>query len=293
MDQRPQHHSARREPNEPSTTRWPTAAAPEPELGLGGDHVPRPRLVSLLMETAASPLILIAAPAGYGKTAVVKEWARSDRRRFLWLTVDEDDNDAERFIGRVGAVLQPALSAAVSGPAGRVSLAGAPEEREPFVLVLDGIDALHAALALEVLQRLIDRVPRPSQLILIARRAPELPLARLRAQRVLTEVGIHDLALTRSEAGALLTSCGVALKRRAQERLMAKAEGWPAALYLAAVSLRQFPAASSPPQRFGGDDGLMSDYIREEILASLDEEQRNFMLRASVLDRLSGPACDA
>src|SRR3954452_983288 len=171
---------SRRARHEQLPAQWTAAQLAEPEHspGLSQGHVPRPRLVSLLEEASTTPLILIAAPAGYGKTALVKEWARSDRRRFLWLTLDEDDNEPERLVGRVGAVLQPVLSAAVAGPAGRVSLAGAPEEREPFVLVLDGVHALHAPGALELLRRLIDQVPRPSQLVLIARRSPKLPLAR-------------------------------------------------------------------------------------------------------------------
>src|SRR4051794_10672256 len=213
MEERTQHHSARRAakataresrraPDDAIPAEW-TAAQPathEHGLGLSPDHVARPRLVSLLMEASGTPLILIAAPAGYGKTALVEEWAGSDRRRFLWLTLDEDDNEPERLVRRVGAVLQPALSGATPGPAGRVSLAGTPEEREPFVLVLDGVHSLHARPALELLRRLVDRVPRASQLVLVARRPPRLPLARLRAQRVLTELGSPNLAMTRSEA---------------------------------------------------------------------------------------------
>src|SRR4051794_21744545 len=193
---------SRRALHEQVQAHWTGAQLAEPEhtVGLSQGHVPRPRLVSLLDEAAATPLILIAAPAGYGKTALVEEWARSDRRRFLWLTLDEDDNEPERLVRRVGAVLQPALSGAKPSPAGRVSLAGTPEEREPFVLVLDGVHSLHARPALELLRRLVDRIPRASQLVLVARRPPRLPLARLRAQRVLTELGSPNLAMTRSEA---------------------------------------------------------------------------------------------
>src|SRR3954449_19481 len=226
---------------------WTAAPLAEPEHspGLSRGHVPRPRLVAPLEEPSTTPLILIAAPAGYGKTALVEEWARSDRRRFLWLTLDEDDNEPERLVRRVGAVLQPALSGPKPGPAGRVSLAGTPEEREPFVLVLDGVHSLLARPALALLRRLVDHVPRASQLVLVARRPPRLPLARLRAQRVLTELGSPDLAMTRSEAGALLEGCGVTLRRGLKDLLVAKAEGWPAALYLAAISLRQFPAGAA------------------------------------------------
>ena len=124
--------------------------------------VPRPRLLTRL-KRAETPLVVLVAPPGYGKTAAVVEWSRADDRRFLWLTLDADDNDPEQLVGRIGHVLQHALSSSDAAPSSRVSLAASPNERRPFVLVLDNVRVLHVPGAVDALKNLIERMPRWSQ----------------------------------------------------------------------------------------------------------------------------------
>jgi LuxR family transcriptional regulator, maltose regulon positive regulatory protein len=216
----------------------PARAPALPELGTG--HVARPRLVGMLEQ--AAPLALVIAPAGFGKTALVAEWAASSARQFAWLSVSRADNDPERFVPRVGQALADAQ-----------------------VLVLDDVHVLDAPAALGVLRQLIARLP---QLVLVGRRAPGVPLARLRAQRAVTELGSRELTMSDAESAALLSGCGV-------ERVSVPAEGWPAVLYLAAAG------------------ASVDAYVREEVLAPLDNEVHEFLVRASVLDRPSAGACDA
>jgi LuxR family transcriptional regulator, maltose regulon positive regulatory protein len=261
---------------------FPRDALREPRLPQG--FVPRRRLVERLEASGSTPLVCVVAPTGYGKTSLVVEWSRSDPRRFLWLTLDERDNEPEHLLARVGHALH-------GEP---VALAGsADDDDRPFVLVIDDVHALREASAAAVLRRLIDRVPPPSQLVLISRRPPAIPVGRLRAQRFVTEIGTRDLAMTGAEAAALLSACGIALPPSAHDALLARTEGWPAALYLAAESMRVSGDPATGARGFGGDDALLAAYLREEVLDDLDAAGVAFLRRAAVLDNLSGAVCDA
>jgi LuxR family maltose regulon positive regulatory protein len=238
--------------------------------------VPRPRLVERL-SSFATPVVLVVAPPGFGKTALVTDWSERDARPFLWLGLEEADNDPERLTARVGDALREALD----------------EAPAPFVLVLDDVHTLHSDAALETVRRLIHRIARPSQLVLIARRQPVLPLGRLRAQRVVSELQARELAMTPDEAAAMLGACGIELARDARAALAERTEGWPAALYLAALSLRDAPDPTRAARAFAGDHAAVAAYLREEVLDEMSDGDREFLLRASVLGRLTGPSCDA
>jgi LuxR family maltose regulon positive regulatory protein len=240
----------------------------------GPGHVARPRLVARLRASAGTPLVSVVAPVGYGKTALVAEWSHADPRQFTWLSLEAADNDPERLSARIG------------GPE-------AVEDPRPFVLVLDEMQLLHAPAAIATVRRVIDCIPRLSQLVLISRRPPDLPLGRLRAQRVVTEIGTRDLAMSSAEAAALLEACGVVLSRADHDLLMTRTEGWPAALYLAAVAAHDLGDASAAVRSFGGDDAHVAAYLREEVLADMSDAQCAFLLRASVLETLSRQACDS
>jgi LuxR family maltose regulon positive regulatory protein len=234
--------------------------------------VPRPRLVRRLGEAASARLAMVAAPAGYGKTTLVAEWAQRDPRPFVWVRLGDEDGDA--------AALQGAIQRACG-------------LRRPFVLVVDDLHVLSSGPLLEALPSFVRQLEPGCGLALVSRTVPELPLGRLRASRELVELGPRDLAMTATEGAALLARSGLDLGPADVETLVRKTEGWPAALYLATVELRDQVDLSAAVERFGGDDAIVADYVRDELLEGLSPDATGFLTRASILDRLTGPLCDA
>ncbi len=242
-----------------------------------GALVRRPRLVGPLCDRDAPPLTLIVAPAGYGKTTLLREWAKRDPRPFAWLALDERDNDPGRLLG--------AITCAVD--------AVSPEGSElPFVLVLDDAHVLESAAVRHVLAGLAADLPAGAAVAFAARREPALPVARLRAQRAIAELGPRELALTRPEAMALLRLSGLDVDAASAEVLLRRTEGWPVGLSLATLCLGDCPSAAAVA-RFGGHDRVVADYIRDEVLADLPDAHARFLRRTSILDTLHGPQCDA
>ena len=161
--------------------------------------------------------------------------------------------------------------------------------RRPILLVVDDVDVLEGDKALDVVAALADDVPAGSTLALAARSEPRLPLARLRAEGRLLELGPDDLALTRKEAQTLLRHAGVLLPEPEVAELERRTEGWPAGMYLAALSLR----SGGDPWTFSGDDRYVADYLRAEHLTPLTPTVRSFLMRTSVLERMNPAICDA
>ncbi|MGZ4276896.1 MAG: LuxR C-terminal-related transcriptional regulator [Solirubrobacteraceae bacterium] len=229
------------------------------------------------MEARSAGLVLLAAPAGYGKTTTLLEWARHDRRPFAWVTLTPED-DAP---GRLFAAVTRAADALTHRRTG------------PFVLVVDDVQVLRSAEAIDALGAIVAHPPSGAQVVLASRSEPPLPLGRLRAHRELLEMGARDFTMTRGEAAALLELAGVELGAAEVDALARRTEGWPAGLYLAALSLREQPDPAAAAARFAGDDRIVADYVADSLLASLSGEQVAFLARTSVLERLSGPLCDA
>jgi LuxR family maltose regulon positive regulatory protein len=222
--------------------------------------VPRTRLVRRLVGYRDTPIVLLVAPAGYGKSTVLAEWAFRDRRRFTWLAPDGLD------------LLEDAAS-----------------DRVPQVLVVDDADLLGAA-ALGRIVAAAQRLPAGGVVALAARRPPALPVGRLRANRLVIDVGARDLAMTRLEAALLLDGAGLRLEAPQVDLLVERTQGWPAALYLATLALAQEPDGAGD---FTGADRLVADFLREEVLADLTDEQRAFLRRSSPLAHVTGSLCDA
>jgi LuxR family maltose regulon positive regulatory protein len=300
-------------PSAPDTPRRPRAALGVPDTVVarrrlrptfGAGLVPRERLVARLADARDVPLALVVAPAGYGKTTALCEWAEQDPRPFAWLALEDGDDDAARLLGSIALALDeiepiaPDVLAALPAAGSRLSDVALARvrraiaaRRRPFVLVLDDAQVLTDARSGEVLTTVIEHLPRGSQLALASRTEPPLPIGRLRAHRRVMEIGPRDLAMTRSEGGMLLGDLG--LRPREVDVLVRRTEGWPAGLYLAALSLSDQPDRGRALARFAGDDRLVADYLRDELLAELPVERLRFLTRTSVLDDLSGSLCDA
>jgi LuxR family transcriptional regulator, maltose regulon positive regulatory protein len=235
--------------------------------------VARPRLVRRLSQARDAPFVLLVAPAGYGKTTLLSEWAACDGRRFAWIDVGAGDNDPDRLLASVSRTVH--------------------DTQPPTVLVVDNAHLVGAPETFDALHEVARSMPSGSQLALASRSEPGLPVGSLRAHRRIFELRTGDMAMTRSEADALLTAAGVSLEGDRLDTLMRRTEGWPAGLYLAALSLRAQPNVDAALSLFGGDDEVVADYLRDELMARLEPDDVTFLLHTSILATLSGTVCDA
>ena len=258
------------------------------------------------LSSSPSPFATVVAPAGYGKTTLLAQWAKADPRPFAWVALDSGDDDAVvllRYIAaaihRIEPIPRDVLDA-LSGPGSstlskrvpRVGSALAKLER-PLVLVLDDLHAVTNPFCLDVLAALLGYVPVGSQVAVASREVPELPLARWRTRGVVDEIGVADLRLDDREAAVLLEAAGVELDTSERSELTDRTEGWPAGLYLAALSLQAGATSSVGAAGFGGGDRFVSEYFRFELLSRLPPAEARFLQHTSVLDRMCGGLCDA
>ena len=255
---------------------------------------------------ASVPLTTVVAPAGYGKTTLLARWAEADPRPFAWVALDGRDDDALVLLRYIAAAIHrvepvsPDVFDALSGPGGstwstrvpRVGGALAARER-PLVLALDDLHAVANPACLDVLAELFRYVPAGSQIAIASREEPALPLARWRAQGSVNEIGVADLRLDEQEAGLLLAAAGVELDAGEVSELTERTEGWPAGLYLAALSMQAGAASSVSAEGFTGGDRFVSEYFRLELLSRLPEAEAQFLKYTSILERMCGGLCDA
>jgi LuxR family transcriptional regulator, maltose regulon positive regulatory protein len=279
---------------------------PGPQPGFVARH----RLAHVLAEGLSRPFVLVSAPAGAGKTALLADWARSASRDrgLAWLSLDAGDNDPVRFwrhvVGaldrvragiseRVGPLPDPASPRSLeSFVTALINDLARPEERETL-LVLDDYHLIDALQVHSSLVFLIDHMPAGLHLVVASRSDPALPLARLRAAGKLAEIRAAALKFTTEEAAALLREAVGELPDDAVRVLAARTEGWAAGLQLAALSLRGRANTAAFLADFGGSHRYVLDYLAEEVLDRQPAHVREFLLETSVLDRLSGELCDA
>jgi LuxR family maltose regulon positive regulatory protein len=273
------------------------------------EHVPRTALVNRLRAAGAFPVVLVVAPAGYGKTTLLSQWAARDARPFAWVSVDERDDDPFVLLEHVAAALDQIepLGAGVAeafdrpndtiwdGLVPRLSV-DLSSRASPFVLVLDGADALSSTDSIEAIGILIENVPSGSMVALSGRALPGMPIAALRVSGPLLEIGAYELALSRREAEILLRACGLAPDEDEIASLLRSTEGWAAGLHVAALASRQEADELGEPLELGrltGDDRHIADYFRSEYLSRLEPRVLRFLRRTSVLERMCAPLCSA
>jgi LuxR family maltose regulon positive regulatory protein len=259
------------------TARRPAAASRAPAFRDG--FVRRPALVGRLREARDAPLALVVAPAGYGKSTLLAEWAACDERPFIWITLDSFARDTAAVAASISAALE--------------ELGWIERARQDFVLVLDDAHSVPADVLRAIVAALLGRVGPGSQIAVASRTEPKLPIGRLRAHRQLVEVRADDLTMAPAEASSLLRMAGLELELGAVQTLSAQTEGWPVGLYLASLALRRRRDDDDCAMSFDLDDDVIAEYVRDEFLADLPPEVMSFLMRTSVLEDLSGPLCDA
>jgi LuxR family maltose regulon positive regulatory protein len=279
--------------------------APHPRPGV----VPRPRLAGLLERGARSKLTVVSAPPGFGKSTLVAEWLASSAGRTgstAWVSLDPGDDDVRSFwtyvtaaierASTIGDVASPLLdSNAVPVETVLTTLLNALAERpDPVLLVIDDYHVIEQADVHEGFAFLLDHAPPRLHVVLITRSDPPLPLARFRARGDLVEIRAADLRFTEHEAEAYLNgSMDLGLTTGDVAVLGGRTEGWIAALQLAALSIGGRPDPGAFIKEFAGDDRYIVDYLVEEVLDRQAERIQRFLLETSILDRMTGPLCDA
>ncbi|MDX1522551.1 MAG: AAA family ATPase, partial [Anaerolineae bacterium] len=296
---------------------------PRPEL------VPRPRLLERLNKglTSGCKLTLISAPAGYGKTTLVSSWIRrletgdwrleenqslipnSQSPEFVWLSLDEDDNDPQQFFSYLAAAmnslpevrtfLPQLLQSPQPLPGKDLMKAFVTDLATVSVPVLFILDDYHVIESVEIdaaMAFLLDHTPPHLHLVVATRSDPGFPISRLRARAELTELRMGDLRFTDEEAASFLKDrMGIALSPDQFRALENRTEGWIAGLQMAALSMQNLMGSELEAfvANFTGSHRFVLDYLIEEALSQQPEPVRNFLLATSILDRLSEPLCDA
>jgi LuxR family maltose regulon positive regulatory protein len=272
--------------------------------------VPRPHLIERLDHGIRSghKLTLVSAPAGFGKTTLLASWIRNTGRPIAWLSLEASDNDPARFWSYVIAALQrirpdigqaalasldapqaPAIESMLTGLLNEIAGADA-----DWTLVLDDLHLIAEPAINDGLVFLLDHLPPHMHLVLATRADPPWPLARLRARGQMTELRAEDLRFTPDEVTTFLnTVMGLDLSARDIAALDTRTEGWIAGLQLAALSMRGRDDTTGFVQAFTGSHRFVLDYLMEEVLDRQPNHIREFLVKTSILERLTGPLCDA
>lgn len=274
------------------------------------DAVARPRLAERLQHAPGRRLCVVVAPAGWGKTTLLAQWANesAELRRVAWVSLDESDNDPVRFwtyvltaLGGVTDVVGGQAITALSVPGVDPVSVALPlllnemsAMQDTHVLVLDDYHVIHDRRIHEGLEFLVTYLPPSLRVIVAGRADPPLPLARMRVRGDLSEIRADDLRFTEQESSALVAAVGgVDLERSTATALWQRTEGWAAGLQLAAIAIGDSSDPSATLGEIRGDDRHILDYFSSEILDRLEPEHRDLLVRTSVLERLSAPLCDA
>jgi LuxR family maltose regulon positive regulatory protein len=275
---------------------------------LRDEWVSRPLLLDRLNQGLSGKLILVSAPAGFGKTSLLGEWTRQCHLPVAWLSLDENDNDPSRFWSYfVGAVqtIKPGI-----GEAALASFqSGQPQSIEaflitlineitdnltPFVIVLDDYHLINAQAIQTAITFLLEHMPAQMHLIISGRSDPPIPLARFRASNQVTEMRSKDLRFNRDETATLANDVlKLGISENDLETLIRRTEGWIASLQMAITSMRGREDISGFINKLSGSHRFVLEYLVDEVLAGQEEDIRRFLYQTSILRRMTGPLCDA
>ena len=254
-------------------------------------EVRRAAIADRMQRGGACKLVVVRAPAGFGKTTAMVQLREEMDRQGLstaWLTLDRGDNDVSRFIAGLSAA-----AGSLQLEQGDNVLEALAAESGPFGLFFDDFELIHDSGVLDLVHEIIERMPREGRLVIGSRSLPDLGLGRLRARGQLLEIDTDALRFTPVEASEFLRLRGAELPSQVLEAALRKTEGWAAALWLLALALQQPGGSPEFVARLAVSDRGVADYLTEEVLARQDSETQDFLLRTSVLRHLSVPACQA
>jgi LuxR family maltose regulon positive regulatory protein len=273
--------------------------------------VERPHLIQRLNAGLESghQIILVSAPAGFGKTTCISEWVKTlNCWPVTWLSLDATDDDPGRFFTYLLAALQKVdehLGYDIEGilragqlPPVEIITATLVNDLmklgKPFILVLDDFQVIQDAYILQVLGTLVNNLPEPLRLVIITREDPPLPLARLRARNQLTEIRVGELRFSRPEIDLFLREAtGLTFSQMDLDILEERTEGWAAGLHLAGFSIRDQSDPSRLISNLSGNQRFILNYLTEEVLNQQTENVLRFLLQTSILDRLCEDLCNA
>ena len=278
---------------------------------LRSGHVSRPRLLAKLKPRPDERITLVSAPAGYGKTALIVEWLAQPQDaapKVAWLSLDEQDNDPVHFLthliaaarqvnqdlgeatlGLLQAPQPPPPEAVIGALINDIALLPA-----PFVLALDDYHVIHELGIHRQLGFLVEHQPSQVHLIIVTREDPPLPLARLRARGQIVEIRQEDLRFSPDECATFLHQVmGLDVAPTDVAALERRTEGWIAGLQLAGLSMRGRDDVSGFVEAFTGSSRYVLDYLIGEVLEQQPAEVQDFLLKTSILDRLTAELCDA
>ena len=264
----------------------------------------RAALLEKLDLDSSGPIVSVQAPAGYGKSTLLAQWAGNiSSKAIAWVSVDEQDNDPKLLLTYVAKALdaiEPVggrVFDALASPTSSVHGSAVPRlgsalasMSTPVLLILDDVHLLRDAECRAAVSALADHVPKGSRLVLAGRDEPPVRVARLRAEGRILQIGPAELSLSREEAAGLLRAADVAPSEDELAELYRRTGGWPAGLYLAALAIR---AGGPLGTEFSDSDRPVGEYLKSEYLSRISPRERKFLIRTAVLDRICGPLCEA
>ena len=276
--------------------------------------VERERLLTALDEALSTPLTLLSASAGWGKTTLLSVWAHRQKTQVAWLSLDELDNSLTRFWVALIAALRRCPSLASNFGENVVAQLQSPQppplssclsvllhELEsqqahpaPIVLILDDYQVIEESVIHQGMAFFLEHLPAHLHLILSSRVDPDLPLARLRAHGQLTEIRADELRFQEGEASQFLDKMlSPPLSEQELKRLVSRTEGWIAGLHLVALTMQKREDRTAYLETLTGSQRYLLDYVQEDILARLSPDTRDFLLHTAILSRLDATVCQA
>ncbi len=279
---------------------------------LRSDYVPRPQLVARLQAGLSRKLTLISTPAGFGKTTLLCEWLKEKKLAAAWVALDDGDNDHGRFIAYVMAALR-ALNMGLDEHIQAISQAAAqgvplespmtillndfaalPARDTPIILILDDYHVIQNPAVHNSMAFALEYIPDNLHIVIAGRTDPPFPLSRFRARRQLSELHAPDLRFTRAETEAFLNqSSGLTLSPAQVAALDDRTEGWIAGLQLAVLALSGHNDIDRFVRDFTGSHRYILDYLADEVFSRQTPETCDFLLKTSILERMTAGLCDA